>query len=35
MAALRRAIIEHKAKGSLEGNLREIKTRFEAAAGHQ
>ena len=29
MATLRRAIVEHKAKGSLELNLREIKARIE------
>jgi hypothetical protein len=31
MAALRRAIIEHKAKGSLDTSLREIKTHLETS----
>jgi hypothetical protein len=30
MASLRRSIIEHKAKGAIESNLREIKARLEA-----
>jgi hypothetical protein len=30
MAGLRRSIIEHKAKGSLESNLRDIKARIGA-----
>ncbi|HJZ72635.1 MAG TPA: hypothetical protein VKE51_12910 [Vicinamibacterales bacterium] len=30
MAALRRAIVEHKVKGNLDRNLREIKARIEA-----
>jgi hypothetical protein len=30
MAGLRRSIIEHKAKGSLDGSLRQIKARIEA-----
>jgi hypothetical protein len=29
LAALRRAIVEHKVKGSLDRNLRDIKTRLE------
>ena len=30
MTSLRRSIIEHKAKGSIDRNLREIKARIEA-----
>ena len=30
MAGVRRSIVEHKARGSLDRNLREIKARIEA-----